>query len=702
MQVKICNANNFDVATIQLNENTLNIKFAHNGTGKSTIARAIEATILNDEQALESLTPFKYINDKTGHETKVEGVDALHSVMVFNEQYVNEYVFTPDDLVKGTFDIFIKTPKYDEHMANIATLLRSIANVFHSDEEIDTLIGVCHNLSEALGKSGAKGYTKSCAMIKGLGNGNLVENIPSVLAPYAPYLKCKDNIKWLKWQSGGNAYRSEENNACPYCASQLDDSRERIETLARTFTPKNFEHLVDSIDTLSKLSEFLSQETADAINAISTNISGITDDDIKLLVQIRIEADDLKERLEGARYLNFDHLKNVDKVADVLGEKKINGLSYIHFQSDRVQIKIAKINEAIDGALNEAGKLQGEVMQQKKLIESIVEKYNVAIHDFLKDAGYNYKIEIRPAEEGSYKMVLLHNDAKDYILPDATRHLSYGERNALALALFVFVAVEKRPDLIILDDPISSFDGLKKFSLLKMMFLSDSDKCFRKRLVLMLTHDLCPIIDALKVFYADFSPVPNVSYLECSNGVISEKEVARDDLQNVRAVAENKVKDGSLEMLLRLVYLRRRIEIDGAKDSLAYQLLSSILHGKSEPTIKESGTERAMTAQEIDTAQAEIKKEIAEFSLDTVMMAVSDKNKLKELYGHAGRYEKTQLFRIVCGTDDLSPFAKKFVNESFHIEDEYLFQLDPVKYNYIPDFVVSEMDRIIGGENVAK
>lgn len=39
---------------------------------------------------------------------------------------------------------------------------------------------------------------------------------------------------------------------------------------------------------------------------------------------------------------------------------------------------------------------------------------------------------------------------------------------------------------------------------------------------------------------------------------------------------------------------------------------------------------------------------------------------------------------------------RKFINESFHIEDEYLFQLDPAKYNSIPDFVVAEMDRIIG------
>ena len=696
MEVKITNANNFDLAIIQLKENALNIKFAHNGLGKSTIARAVEAEILKDSQALERLVPFKYLSDKTGHETRVEGVGALHSVMVFNEQYVNEYVFTPDDLVKGTFEIFIKTPKYEEHMANIGVLLKGIANVFHSDEEIDALIGVCHHLSDALGKSGAKGYTKSCAIIKGLGNGNLIENIPSVLVPYASYLKSEGNVRWLKWQSAGSVYTSEDNNACPYCASQLDDSRERIETLSRTFTPKNFEHLVDSIDVLSELSEFLSPETATAIKAIATNISGMTEEDTKLLAQIRIEADDLKERLEGARYVNFDHLKNVDKVTDALAEKKINGLSYTHFQSERVQAKISKINEAIDGALNEAGRLQGEVAKQKELVKEVVQKYNTAIHNFLVDAGYNYNIEIVPGEGGSYKMVLSHNDAKGYVLSNAASYLSYGEKNALALALFMFVAVEKRPDLIILDDPISSFDGLKKFSLLKMMFLSDSDKCFRNRLVLMLTHDLCPVIDALKVFYADFSPVPNVGYLECSNGVVSEKPVGREDLQNVRGVAESKVKNNSLEMIIRIVYLRRLIEIDGKKDSLAYQLLSSILHGKPAPTIKGSGLERIMTSQEIDDAQAEVKKEIAEFSWKAVMMAVSDKDKLKDLYRQAGRYEKTQLFRIICGTTNLNPIVRKFINESFHIEDEYLFQLDPAKYNSIPDFVVAEMDHIIG------
>lgn len=41
MQFKIKNCTNIDSAKISLSEGKLNIKFAPNGTGKSTIARAV-------------------------------------------------------------------------------------------------------------------------------------------------------------------------------------------------------------------------------------------------------------------------------------------------------------------------------------------------------------------------------------------------------------------------------------------------------------------------------------------------------------------------------------------------------------------------------------------------------------------------------------------------------------------------------------
>ncbi|TOE37304.1 hypothetical protein CGJ45_19930, partial [Vibrio parahaemolyticus] len=53
MNITIENCNSIDSATIALTDKKLNIKFAPNGTGKSTIAKAI--TLHSQEGVLDSL-----------------------------------------------------------------------------------------------------------------------------------------------------------------------------------------------------------------------------------------------------------------------------------------------------------------------------------------------------------------------------------------------------------------------------------------------------------------------------------------------------------------------------------------------------------------------------------------------------------------------------------------------------------------------
>lgn len=699
MQITINNVNNIDSAVIRLDAGVLNIKYAQNGTGKSTIARAIAAKIRNDDDALVALRPFKYrgdLNDNT-HAAIVGGVDSFHSIMVFNEDYVHDYVFTPDDLVKGTFEIFIKTPKYDEHMMNISAHLKSITQVFRSDPEIDTLIGVCKNLSDALGKPGTKGYSKSCSILKGLGNGNTIDNLPEELKPYASYLTSDENVKWLRWQSGGRAFTAKGDGACPYCASQMELCQyKRLETLAATFDSKGLEHLVDSLDILERLAEYLSSDTVLEVQRIAKNVAKINEDDISILVNIRKQADELKERLEGVRYMNFERLKDVEKVSEALKDIKIQAEKYPYFKSERVLSKIDMINKSIDDALLSAGRLQGEVSKQKKLITTTIEKYNSAIERFLRESGYPYRVSILPMGEDGYKTILTHEDLPDEPIEDAPSYLSYGERNALALALFVFSAVQKNPDLIVLDDPISSFDGKKKFSLLKMMFLSDAKECFRNRTVLMMTHDLCPVIDALKVFRGSFSPIPKVDYLHTSNSKVIEIEVEHGDLLNIRELTLKKVEKEETDVLFRAAYLRRLKEIDGEKGCSSYQMLSSLLHAKDATIKMLDGQERKMTQDERIEAEREIATYIKGFSFESALKKAKDNAYLTSLYrGASCRKEKVLLFRILYGTDSLNPVVRKFVNETYHVEDEYLFQLDPEKYNGIPDFVIEELDKIV-------
>ena len=61
MNISIANCNNIEHGTVAIEENRLNIKYAINGTGKSTIAKAIEYAAHHDEDGLKRLTPYSHI-----------------------------------------------------------------------------------------------------------------------------------------------------------------------------------------------------------------------------------------------------------------------------------------------------------------------------------------------------------------------------------------------------------------------------------------------------------------------------------------------------------------------------------------------------------------------------------------------------------------------------------------------------------------
>jgi len=82
MNIEIKNCNNIDSGKIQINKNRLNIKYAMNGIGKSTIAKAIELHIKGDD-AINELMPFKYIETNTEDvKPSVKGLDGITSVMI--------------------------------------------------------------------------------------------------------------------------------------------------------------------------------------------------------------------------------------------------------------------------------------------------------------------------------------------------------------------------------------------------------------------------------------------------------------------------------------------------------------------------------------------------------------------------------------------------------------------------------------------
>lgn len=99
-----------------------------------------------------------------------------------------------------------------------------------------------------------------------------------------------------------------------------------------------------------------------------------------------------------------------------------------------------------------------------------------------------------------------------------------------------------------------------------------------------------------------------------------------------------------------------------------------------------------MSEENISRATNSIKKKIPEFNYDLVLKKLVDKDVMQGVYHLCqSDYEKLQVFRIINDKHE-SSIVRKYINEAFHIENEYICQLNPCKYEIIPEFIVKECD----------
>jgi hypothetical protein len=105
-----------------------------------------------------------------------------------------------------------------------------------------------------------------------------------------------------------------------------------------------------------------------------------------------------------------------------------------------------------------------------------------------------------------------------------------------------------------------------------------------------------------------------------------------------------------------------------------------------------------MTGNEIREGSIEIKKIIPAFDYDELLGIVTDSNKMIALYNDSGNnYEKLHLYRILFEDNKgvESKIILKFINEAFHLENDYIYQLNPSKYQLVPQYVIDECDQYV-------
>lgn len=686
LHIKIRDCNSIDELKVSLRTGSLNIKYGPNGIGKSTIARALTLHTEGEER-LGELTPFKHKSQKDGPRPSVEGADRITSVMTFDDDYVSQFVFQRDEVLKNSFEIFINTEEFQKGLAQIESKFESLKQTFEDEAEFNQALVSLTELRDAFNVTKGGAVAKTSKGYKALSVGGKLRNVPEQLRGYESFLHSDNPAGWITWQSKGKEFLELSDN-CPFCSVPSVDKATATKVSAEyeSAAVKNMSILRGVID---RLGRYFEPSNLDTLEELTTVIVGVSPEQESFIVSLRGQIETLLTKLSAVKVLSFHALKDEEDIATVLGELKIDLKFLPALDSEATRSVVELINGKLDDVAVQINEIRRRVGEQKTRVAKLIRQHQETINTFLKTAGYRYRVRIEPSES-TYRMLLEHEDAPGHI-EAAASHLSYGEKNAFALVLFMHDVQHKKPNLVVLDDPVSSFDKTKKFAILHQLFHGKNS--LRDTTSLLLTHDIEPAIDIVRTTGHFIAAKPVVHFLSGRSGKLHEKPITTSDIKTFSQVCDENISSAT-DQAIKCIYLRRRFEVHGARGD-AYELLSSVLHGRDAPTRKSiTGEHVPLNATEVHAATTEVKEHLSSFDYDQI---VADLKKPGSLIARFNAtevgYEKVQLVRILLALrpDSLKgdDVFTKFVNETYHIENEYVMQLNPREFDAVPEFVIS-------------
>lgn len=671
-----------------------------NGTGKSTIAKAIK----NKDNLISLQTFGENVEPKTIVSKN------LKNVLIFNNEFINNIVFKGSEVIQNAFEVFIKSENYDQKREKINQILKILNTETFKNEEMKEFNDAIINISLKIQLNSKSDGVKRNPAFKSIIQKENMYEIPKALNKYTDFLSdTEKNIAWVDWKTKGFEYDNKKK--CPFCAEKLtEDYNDEKQKFSETYTKANIKNLNDVRENIEQMKKYLKEQKYDKLmECIKTNVD---EDEIELIFQkFMIEVNFLISKFQKIQEFDSYKIKNND--IGTLGERvkslKISKQELDYFESTNVQNIIDDINNKVDNILKEITVLQSEVAKINTFIESEIRNSKSDINSFLKTAGFNYEFDIEVNDEKNSRTVLIYKGEKDINVENIDEHLSWGERNAFALVLFMYYSLNQKSDLIILDDPISSFDSNKKYAIINRLFENRKDqKSLYGKDVLMLTHDFEPIIDFI------INNKPNsghaiAKYIKNTKGIINEKEINKE--KDIISILElcYKYAISDINVISRINFLRKYIEhINFEKmeeKNIAYDILSSIIHGKLKPTKKiNRDKEIELTEEEINKGETYIKGFIKDFNYKNIVEEKYTKESLlNQFFEESNNYIKSQIFRtyleITDERDDIEDDnLLKFIDEIYHIENDYIFSLDLIVFDTIPDYIMTKIEAYMKNE----
>ena len=437
------------------------------------------------------------------------------------------------------------------------------------------------------------------------------------------------------------------------------------------------------------------------------------------LEKLGIEANGIHNKLNSLLSFNASRVDraNLRELDTLLNSMRMDPAAYDEFFAGAsMQAIITRVNAQIDILLGRINNLRAAIGRYQSVVTQIIQERQQDINDFLQSAGFRYRFIIHNEEDAQARAVL------QYILPNGndsnvvapSNNLSWGERHAFAMIMFMFDAIRQNADLIILDDPISSFDSSKKYALMHRLFLMrNHERSLYQRTVLLLTHDFQPVIDYIQVGGRIMEATAVVAHF-CQNaqGTIALSPIHRNrDIVSTVMLMGEMARDDQLDIAVRVGSLRKYIEHTVRSfqtTSLAYHVLSSLVHSRATPTHDNDGV-MPLSPDEISEGITQIREFIQDFDYVNILRECTPAALLARYRDTADAYSRILLLRMYCEQlpevrqrlANSNDVLLKYIDESFHIENDYVYMLDVRMFDIVPNHIIVQADNFVATENPA-
>lgn len=688
MKVKIKNLGILDEGLLDVKENVLNIKYGLNGIGKSTVARALKIANVNGD--LTNMAKYG-----TGIIPTVQMSQSFDDVAIFNDEYIEEYLFK-EDLANNSYEIFVNTNEYRSAVAELDAKFDKLLG-YISSANLNEIVDRYTVFINAIGvKAGGTKINQSSRIYKSMKAVSVSNHLDDNTSRYEPYLADANSNKWLGWFRDGKNYIHD--NMCPFCIRQLPDSyNASSKALLEIIKETDLKHRIEMSGIISNVTKYVSVEDANTITEIFKD-GTIGENEQNKLIKIRDNITLEMNKLETLIGLNRKVVKDYferKKLDSFLDNLKIN-LDHFAQIRDEEREKLKKINDEIDNIINDTNNLNRITSNFAHKINYIIKGREDKINEFLTMAGIPYEVEINYVDSEKC-LTRIKPKNTNISIENKEYALSYGEKNTISLFLFALDAVQKNK-LIILDDPVSSFDNNKKYAIYYYLF-AGSDAILKGKTVILFTHYFDLIIDFTFNNALANCCKGSCAYLQNINGVLKENGISKDHITSTLEYWKSEAKNVEKSKAIRLANLRRYQEYADPDKCDAYNMLSSLEKLRACPTNGKSRNAERMNDNEMESANEYIKKIADDFEYTKWLEELDDEDNIISWYERAeSGVEKLQIARLFLNKTSTKPHNKilnSYITEVYHVENNEMMMLPQKDYETIPKYILDICDGLL-------